>query len=94
MYQFSEWVQTEEDRMEFSSRGVTQRERDVVLWVAQGKINQEIALILGVSPRTVSKHLEHIFHKFQVNSRVAVVGKVYDMYREPKGQPDGLQYIA
>jgi len=80
--------------MEFSSRGITQRERDVVIWVAQGKINPEIALILGVSSRTVSKHLEHIFHKFQVNSRVAVVGKAYDMYREPKGQPDGLQYIA
>ena len=94
MYQFSEWIQSEEARKHFQSKKIAQRESDVLIWVAQGKINQEIALILGLSPRTVSKHLENIFHKFEVSSRVAVVGRTYNMYREDQGQQEGLQHIA
>ena len=51
--------------------GLTRRESEILVWVAQGKTNGEIASILGVSPRTVHKHMEHIFVKFGVETRTA-----------------------
>ncbi len=51
--------------------GLTQKESEVLLWVAQGKSNAETALILGISEATVKKHLEHIFEKLGVEKRGA-----------------------
>jgi DNA-binding CsgD family transcriptional regulator len=48
-------------------------------WVAQGKTNKEIGVILEVSPRTVQKHLEHIYQKIGVESRTAAAAKAYEM---------------
>ena len=45
---------------------------EVASWVCQGKTNAEIATILGLSPRTVQKHVEHIFEKTGVGSRMAL----------------------
>ena len=50
---------------------ITQREAEVLLWVAQGKTNREIAEILSLSPRTINKHLEQIYSKIQVDNRTA-----------------------
>jgi DNA-binding CsgD family transcriptional regulator len=50
---------------------LTQREREVLALVAAGKTNAEIALLLSISPRTVQKHLEHIFDKLGVETRTA-----------------------
>jgi len=50
---------------------LTGRESEVLLWVARGKTNRDIADILGMSPRTVNKHLEHIFEKLGVETRTA-----------------------
>ena len=50
---------------------LTQRESEVLSWVAKGKTNRDIAEILGMSPRTVNKHLEHIFDKLGVETRSA-----------------------
>jgi DNA-binding response OmpR family regulator/DNA-binding CsgD family transcriptional regulator len=50
---------------------VTKREAEVLLWVAHGKTNKEIGEILGLSPRTVNKHLEQTFAKLQVDNRSA-----------------------
>lgn len=50
---------------------LTARESEVLLWVARGKTNRDIADILGMSPRTVNKHLEHIFEKLGVETRTA-----------------------
>jgi DNA-binding CsgD family transcriptional regulator len=50
---------------------LSSREADVLLWVAEAKTNKEIALILGISPRTVQKHLESIFAKLGVETRTA-----------------------
>lgn len=50
---------------------LTPRESDVLLWLGKGKTNRDIAEILGMSPRTVNKHLEHIFVKLGVETRSA-----------------------
>lgn len=51
--------------------GLTAREADVLLWVAQGKTNIETGTILHLSAGTVRKHLEHIFAKLGVENRTA-----------------------
>jgi DNA-binding NarL/FixJ family response regulator len=53
------------------SLGLTPREAEVLLWVAHGKTNPEIAVILGIRYRTVKKHLEHVFAKLGVETRTA-----------------------
>jgi DNA-binding CsgD family transcriptional regulator len=52
---------------------LTRRETEVLFWVMQGKTNQEIALILALSPLTVRLHLEHIYRKLGVETRTAAV---------------------
>ncbi len=43
----------------------------MLLWIANGKTNREIAQILGMSPRTVNKHLEQVFRKLGVENRTS-----------------------
>ena len=50
---------------------VSDREAEVLNWIAQGKSNRDIADILEMSPRTVNKHLERIFRKIGVENRTA-----------------------
>nr|MBL8456184.1 response regulator [Zoogloeaceae bacterium] len=50
---------------------LTRRETEVLSWIAKGKTNRDIAEILGMSPRTVNKHLEHVFEKLGVETRAA-----------------------
>ncbi|WP_420850227.1 response regulator transcription factor [Ramlibacter algicola] len=52
---------------------LTPREREVVRWLAHGKTDAEIAALLGTSPRTVHKHLEHVYVKLGVETRTAAV---------------------
>lgn len=54
--------------------GLTERESEVLYWIANGKTNREIAEILVMSPRTVNKHLEQIFPKLGVENRTAAAG--------------------
>jgi DNA-binding response OmpR family regulator/DNA-binding CsgD family transcriptional regulator len=54
-----------------TSAALTPREAEVLSWVAKGKTNRDIGDILGMSPRTVNKHLEHIFEKLGVETRAA-----------------------
>lgn len=51
--------------------GLSKREAEVLDWVGEGKSNNEVGIILGISARTVGKHLEAIFPKINVDSRVA-----------------------
>lgn len=48
---------------------LTQREAEVLVWIAAGKSNRDISEILGISPRTVNKHLEQVFVKLGVENR-------------------------
>ena len=73
----------EEHRTELSaaplqSLGLTAREAEVLLWVAQGKTNPEIGTILGLSPGTVHKHTEHIFEKLGVETRTAAAACAWE----------------
>ncbi len=57
---------------EFTSElGLTTREGEVLSWLSKGKTNRDIAQILGLSPRTVDKHLEQIYAKLGVENRTA-----------------------
>lgn len=56
-----------------ASAALTPRETEVLSWLAKGKTNRDIGDILQLSPRTVSKHLEHIFEKLGVETRSAAV---------------------
>lgn len=50
---------------------ITQREAEVLLWLSRGKASRDIGEILGLSPRTVTKHLESIYAKLGVENRTA-----------------------
>lgn len=62
---------------EANGTGLTDREAEILAWVARGKTNQEIAALLVVSPHTVRKHLEHAFKKLRVHTRTAAVARAF-----------------
>ena len=51
--------------------GLTPREAEVLLWVAQGKTNGDIAVIFGAAEKTIKRHLTHIYEKLGVEGRNA-----------------------
>jgi len=57
------------------SSGLTSREAEILRLVAAGRTNTAIARSLDVSPRTIAKHLEHIYRKLGVTSRAAAVSR-------------------
>ena len=61
------------DPRSLKSMGLTERETEVLTWVAEGKSNRDVATILGIRSVTVKKHLEHIFQKMGVETRTAAV---------------------
>ncbi|QIK38584.1 response regulator transcription factor [Caldichromatium japonicum] len=68
---------------------LTPREAEVLFWVIKGKTNKDIGEILDLSPRTVNKHLEHIFEKLGVETRTAAanmaVSRISPMSKEHGG---------
>lgn len=54
-----------------SKLSLTQREAEVLFWIARGKSNRDIAEILELSPRTVNKHLEQVYAKLGVENRAS-----------------------
>jgi len=59
--------------------GLSRREAEVLAWVAQGKTDAAIGTILSVSPRTVAKHLEHIYDRLGVENRSAAAAVAFTM---------------
>ena len=53
--------------------GVSPREAEVLLWIAQGKTNAEIGGIIGATEGTVKKHMRHLFDKLGADSRGALM---------------------
>ncbi|WP_028009389.1 response regulator transcription factor [Solimonas flava] len=58
-----------------STLALTQREAEVLLWISRGKSNRDISEILGISPRTVNKHLEQVFEKLGVENRASATAR-------------------
>jgi DNA-binding CsgD family transcriptional regulator len=56
---------------QLGSLGLTPRETEVLTWIAQGKTNYEIGVILSTSTRTICKHVERILSKLRVGNRTA-----------------------
>lgn len=77
------FTRKEQQRLDFStlftraqpleSLGISPREAEVLLWVAQGKSNADIAAILDLSLATVKRHVLHIFEKIGVENRSSAV---------------------
>lgn len=81
----------EEQMLELSrdrlvSFGMTSREAEVVQWLVQGKSSYEIATILTISVRTVSKHLERIYLQLGVENRHAAVALMHAELRQTHPQ--------
>lgn len=66
---------------ELITLGITPRQAEVLYWIAQGKTNAEIAIILGTSPRTVEKHVEQLFERLGVENRVAAAASANELLR-------------
>lgn len=64
--------------------GVTTREAEVLYWIAQGKSNPDIAVIIGANVRTVHKHVEHIFQKLGLETRNAAMLAALEVLRPAK----------
>ncbi len=71
LFRLAERRDGEEERVLGSELGLTARESEVLLWISRGKQNREVSEILGISPRTVNKHLEQIFAKMGVENRAS-----------------------
>jgi DNA-binding CsgD family transcriptional regulator len=71
--------------------GLTQREAESLRLVALGRSNHHVARTLGISHRTVGKHLERAFRKLGVGDRSTASAKVWDLARagSPSRSPAG-----
>ena len=65
--------------------GLTSREAEVLSWLSKGKTNRDIAQILGLSPRTIDKHLEQIYAKLGVENRTAAAAIAVNAMTKDRG---------
>lgn len=92
LHQRTGWVLVLEERLlapateRWRSWGLTAREGEVLRWVAQGKTNPEIGTILGISPRTVQKHLERIYSRLGVENRHAAMAMALEAMRRDRSE--------
>ena len=56
---------------------LTCREREVLSWLGSGKTDKDIGAILGISPRTVHKHLQRVYEKLGVETRTAAAARYF-----------------
>ncbi|KQM33494.1 UNVERIFIED_ORG: DNA-binding response OmpR family regulator [Agrobacterium larrymoorei] len=61
---------------------LTARESEVLVWIAKGKSNRDIGEILGLSARTVNKHLEQIYVKLGVENRASAAVKAANVLHD------------
>ena len=64
--------------------GLTDREAEVLLWLAQGKSNAEISSILGNAEQTVKIHVTHVFEKMGVENRHAAIIRAIEILSTPR----------
>jgi DNA-binding NarL/FixJ family response regulator len=66
---------------------LTSREAEVLNWLCSGKTNRDIAQILGISPRTVNKHLDRIYEKMGVETRSSATAIAIRTIASPMAAP-------
>lgn len=59
-----------------NTQDLTERETEILCWVAKGKTNPEIGSILSISTFTVKNHMQRVFKKLDVLNRAQAVNKV------------------
>lgn len=69
------------------SLGLTPREAEVLLWVAQGKSNLDIAVLLGATESTIKKHLQNVFEKLGLEGRNAATVRALEVLSNPPSRP-------
>ena len=78
-------LQEKKSRYEFSQlnqHGLTDRQIDIAFWLTQGKSDADIATLIGVAPRTVSKHVENVLAKLGCENRTAAAVHVIECLSE------------
>ena len=65
------------------SLGLTPREAEVLLWIAQGKSNSDIGTILGCAENTVKVHIARIFEKLGFENRNAAAVQALEVLSKP-----------
>jgi DNA-binding NarL/FixJ family response regulator len=63
--------------------GLTPRAAEALLWLAQGKTNPDIAIILGITESTVKKHVQEMFEKLGVETRGAATVRALEVLNPP-----------
>ncbi len=67
----------EESSPHSSISSLSNREKEILEWLAKGMLYKEIAAQLYISQETVRKHVYHIYEKLHVNNRIEAVNKFY-----------------
>ena len=75
LFRITEDVADDDNAFLRQQLALTEREAEVLTWIARGKPNRDISEILGISPRTVNKHLERIFIKMGIETRSAAAAQ-------------------
>jgi DNA-binding CsgD family transcriptional regulator len=65
-----------EKRANSGLSALSKREAETLSWVAKGKTNSEIGLLLGITEKTVEKHLENVYRKLGVENRIMAARQV------------------
>lgn len=73
---------------ELTARGLTARQAEVLALVARGRSNKDAAALLGISDRTVQKHLEHCYRVLEVGDRSAAAELVWSPSPAPPPPPE------
>lgn len=60
-------------------KALSERQREILHWLHEGKTNWEIAKILNLSELNVKYHIDQIFHKLEVRNRAQAVAKGRDL---------------
>ncbi|MFB2550060.1 response regulator [Ensifer soli] len=81
LFRLTRLSQTSDDEVLRQAFALTVREAQVLLWIAKGKSNRDIGEILGLSARTVNKHLEQIYIKLGVENRASAAVRAADALR-------------
>ncbi|NVK20329.1 MAG: response regulator [Methylocystaceae bacterium] len=76
LFRISEINETKDQETLKQHFHLTDREAEVLFWIANGKANKDIGEILEISPRTINKHLQIIFTKLGIENRTSAATMV------------------